>query len=143
MIHTIVPEIIKSKNIHFYDERDIEINLCEEADSNFVNPFETPFLIVNRFAEKTTNQVSIVPIDIIELKKLDYVITVIKGSRGYFRSQKVTYRLEHKLNIPPFSKKITYIPTNHKLQKDIPNKRIRLVGPNAGPNGFGPWNEIK
>ncbi|MFA6073969.1 MAG: hypothetical protein WC758_07680 [Candidatus Woesearchaeota archaeon] len=143
MKFTIVPELINSKHMHFYDERDIEIFLCEETDSNYVNQFQTPFIVINKFAQKTTKKEDIVILDINELKVLDYVVVAIQTSRGYQKRQRVIYRLESKSNISPGSRKIDYVPTDHKVEKDIPNKRIRIVGPNAGPNGFGSWNDIK
>jgi len=142
MRHSIVPDILSERKIKFFDERDIKVTICEESDSNFISPFETPFLIIDTFAKKTTKKEEIVLIDLEELYKLDYIITRRKTSRGWFKGQKVIYLLEKKLNRLPGSQKMTYIPDHHKIQKDIPNKRIRLVGTNAGPNNYGPWCDI-
>ena len=141
MRHSIVPDIISEKKIKFLDERDIEITICEKSDLNFISPFEVPFLIIDIFAKKTTKKEEIVSIDLEELNKLDYVLTSRRTSRGWFRGQKVIYYLEKKSEKK--FRKMTYVPEGHKIQKDIPNKRIRLYGPNSGPNNYGPWMEIK
>lgn len=143
MRYSIVPEILKSKDIKFYDERDIEIELCEESDCNYITPFEPPFLVINTFAKKTTKPEEIVSMDIDELKTYGYIITSIKTSKGWWKGQKAIYRIENKSEKIPESKKLEKVPNNHKLQRDIPNKCIRLIGPNAGPNNFGQWKEIK
>ncbi len=143
MIHSIVPDILSEKKIKFLDERDIETKLCEESHSNFIPIFQIPFLIVDTFAKKTTKREDIISIDIEELNKLDYVITARRTSHGWLKGQKIIYLLEKKSNRIPGGSRKTYIPGGHKIQWDKPNKRIRLYGSNAGPNGYGPWQEIK
>ncbi len=143
MRHSIVPNILAENKIKFLDERDIEIKLCEEINSNFINPFNVPYFFIDTFAKKTSKKEEIVIIDLEELNKYEYVITGVSTSRGWFRGQKVIYRLEKKSERLPGSRKMTYVPGDHKIQKDIPNKRIRLYGPNTGPNNYGPWYEIK
>lgn len=140
---SIIPDIISERKIKFFNETDIPIEICGESFSKYLIPFETPFLIIDTFAKKTTKKEEIVSIDLDELKKLEYVITVRRTSRGWFKGQKRIYLIEKKNNILPGSRKVNYIPSNHRLQKDIPNKKIRIVGPNSGVNGFGQWNEIK
>jgi hypothetical protein len=143
---SIVPEIIKQNSIKFFDERDVEISLCENSNINYIIPFVQPRLIINTFAKKTTKPSELVFIDIEELKKLGFFITVINTSHGWYARQKVIYKIESDQHRTPGSKKMTYIPGSHKIQKDISNKRIRLVGANAGyPHytadygGAGPW----
>ncbi|CAK0756781.1 hypothetical protein CCP1ISM_60024 [Azospirillaceae bacterium] len=140
MQHSIVPYILSEKKIKFLDERDIPITLCSDSGL-FVPAYDPPYLVIDTFAKKTTKKEEIVSIDLEELNKLDYVITVRSTSKGWFRGQKVIYYLEKKSERK--FKKMSYIPGGHKIQKDIPNKRIRLYGSNAGINNFGPWQEIK
>lgn len=139
---SIIPEILSSRRIKFFDEREIQIFLCKESDSNYIYPFEVPFLIIDTFAKKTTKPSEIKTIDIEELKKLDYLITAKKTRKGWFKHQKVIYLLENRFNQLQ-GKRIGYCPNDHKIEKDIPNKKIRLVGQNAGPTGFGHWITIQ
>ena len=88
-MNSIVPEIIHSKKIKFFNERDVEIILCEESDSNYIPPFDAPYLRVKTFAEKTTKPPEIFNIDVIDLEKLGIVLASRRTSHGWFRGQKV------------------------------------------------------
>lgn len=70
-----------------------------------------------------------------QLFDLGYMIVSIPFT-GWFRNQKVAYKL--------MSKQVNYsdvgkIPDNHMVYWDIYNKRLILLGPNAGPRGQGQW----
>lgn len=151
-MNSLVPAIVNSKRIRFFDERDIERELCKKTDSVYKNPFVKPYLIVDKFAKKSTEVTKTCNLEFEELIKLDKIITVTKitPGMGYFKRQQVVYQIEDKTNRSPGSRKLGYIPTDHKVVKDVINKRIRIVGTNAGyPNyntqwgNAGPWIEIK
>lgn len=152
-MNNIVQELINSKRIKFYDERDIERELFKKSDLNFYkSPFIKPFLSVDKFAIKSTQVTKTCYLEYADLSKLNKIITVTKLSpgSGYFKRQKVIYQIEDKTNRSPGSNQLRYIPTGHKIIKDIVNKRIMLIGANAGyPNrstqwgNAGPWMEIK
>ncbi len=143
MKHSIVPEIIGSKKIVFFDEKDLKIALCPISPFRYILPFKEPFIIIDTFAKKTSRPEEIVSIDIDELKKLRFIITTIKAGRNkWFSGQRTIYRIESISNLSPGSKKINYIPTNHSIQKDVVNNKIRIIGPNAGyprRGSGGPW----
>lgn len=145
MKFSIVPEIIKSREIYFFDERDIEIRLCEES-VNFLSPFKEPYLVIDTFAKKTTKPSEFVFIDLEELKKFGYYLVATREGVKWYNNQKVIYKIDSQENRTPGARKLTYLPSQHKIQKDTPNKRIRLLGPNAGyphyqaeNGGAGPW----
>lgn len=145
MTFSIVPELVKSAGMQFFDERDIEIKLCEES-VNFVSPFNEPYLIIDTFAKKTTKPSEFVFIDLEELKKLGYYLVAIRDGVKWYNNQKVIYKIDSQENKTPGARKLTYVPAPQKIQKDVPNKRIRLLGPNAGyphyqaeNGGAGPW----
>ena len=140
---SIVPEIINSKKIVFLDEKDIEVTICKNSIFKYISPFQKPFLIIDTFAKKTIKPEEIINIEIDELKTRGFMVTTIKaGRRRWFAGQRTIYRIESISNPTPGSKKINYIPTNHKIQRDVINDRVRIIGPNAGyprrGNG-GPW----
>lgn len=146
MNRSIVPEIIKSKDIKFFDERNVEITLCEKSEINYIPPFSQPYLYVNRFAKKTTKPSEFVFIDLEELKKLGYYLVSTREGVKWHNHQNVIYKIDSLDNKTPGARKLTYVPQPQKIQKDIPNKRIRLLGPNAGyphyqaeNGGAGPW----
>jgi hypothetical protein len=155
MQFSIIPNLIKSKDMKFYDGRDIEVSLCPSSiylrdvpDEN-INIFSRPYLIIDTFSKRMLKQPDMVFIDLKELEKLGYIVTRVKAIRPRFRSQKVMYRLEKKDNRIPGAKTMEYIPLKHKIQKDTSNKRVRIVGPNAGfpyheseYGGAGPWCDI-
>lgn len=140
---SIIPEIILERKIIFSNELDLPIELCVKSNSNYIKQFQTPFIIIDNFAKKTVQKEEIVNIEIEELVRLDYVVIARKTNRGWFKGQKTIYLLEKKTLRTPGARRISYIPKDHKIQKDIPNKKIRLCGPNAGVNGFGPWHDLK
>lgn len=151
-MNNIVQEIITSKRIRFYDERDIERELCKPDSNLYKIPFNKPYLVIDKFANKSTQVTKTCYLEIEDITKLGKIITVVKinPGTGNFKRQKVIYQIEDKINRSPGSRKLNYIPTDHKVIKDIINKRIRIIGTNAGyPNyntpwgNAGPWIEIK
>lgn len=147
MKYTIIPEIIGSKRILFLNEKNVKVNLCNPSPFKYLSPFEAPFIVIDTFAKKTSAPQEIITIEAGELGKLGMVITRIRAGRNnWFRGQRVIYRIESSSNISPGSKTISSVPAGHSIQKDVTNKMVRLVGPNAGwprkGNG-GPWIEIK
>ena len=147
MRYSIIPEIINQRKIMLLNEKDVEVNLCKPSPFRYISQFEKPFIVIDTFAKKTSVPEEIVNIEIDELKKLGFMITVTQARRNkWFSGQRVIYRIESLYNASPGSKKINYLPSYHSVQKDIKNNQIRIVGPNAGyphrGNG-GPWIEIK
>lgn len=147
MKYSIVPEIVRMKVIQFLNEKNVEVNLCNPSPFRYVSQFEKPYIIIDTFAKKTSVPEEIVNIELVELKKLGFMITVTKAGRNkWFSGQRVIYRIESLYNASPGSKKINFIPSYHSIKKDVKNNCIRLVGPNAGyphrGNG-GNWIELK
>lgn len=133
MKYSIVPEIINRKKISFLNEKSVVVTLCNSSPFSFSNPFQKPFIIIDTFSKKTSIPEKLVKIEIDELKKLGFVITTTKAGRNkWFSNQRVIYRIEPSSNISPGSKKINYLPSNHSIQKDVGNNRLRLIGANAG-----------
>lgn len=146
MKYSIIPEIINSKKIRFFDEKNIEVSICKKSPFRYNSPFELPYLIVDTFAKKTSRPEELVNINIDELKKLGFILTSMEaGNKRWFNNQRVIYRIENISNRSPISKKIKEIPPNHKIIKDIANNKIRFRGSNAGfphRGGGGPWIEL-
>lgn len=147
MKYSIIPEIITSKKIQFFDERDVPVLICKPSKFKYIPPFSQPYLLIDTFAKKTTLPSELVFISIEELRKLGFIITMIKaGAYKWFSRQQVIYRIEDVSNPSPKSKRMKITPANHKIQRDKVNKRIRLVGLNAGyphRGTGGPWIELK
>ena len=141
---SIVPEILDSKKIKFYDENDIEVQIAKPSPSKYFYPFKKPYIIIDKFANKTTRPEDIRNIiEIDELKKMGFCIYSIKVSRRFRKGQQVAYKLKKINDILYNAKALNHIPTNHKIQEDINNKLIRICGKNAGRNGFGEWLNIR
>jgi len=147
-IYSIIPELIQEKGIKLFNENLYEVTICEVTQAtSLLPPFEQPFFVIDTFARKTTKEIKVVSIEVEELKKLKYGITSMRAIKRWFNGQRVIYRLESLSNKIPGSRRLSYIPDYHKVQKDILNKRIRLVGPNSGyphyeskfSGGAGPW----
>ena len=140
---SIVPEIISDKKMKFFDDKNVEITICNQSKFRYINPFKTPFIMVDTFAKKTSHPEKIVGIEIEELKNLKFMVTsIFAGKKKWRRNQKVIYRIESISNPTPGSKRLINIPVNHKVMKDVVNKKLRIIGPNAGyprHGDGGPW----
>ena len=147
MQYSIVPSIISSKKIRFFDEKDLEVRICNISKFKYISPFEPPFLKIDTFAKKTKLPSELVFISMEELRRLGFIITAIRAGRHAWRSrQQVIYRIEDVTNQSPKSKNNKILPQEHKIQKDKANNRIRLIGANAGfphRGGGGPWISLQ
>ena len=135
-----------NKKISFLNETGVTVMLCNPSPFRFVNPFHKPFIVIDTFAKRTSMPEKIVKIEIDELKKLGFLITTTKAGRNkWFVNQRAIYRIEPSSNVSPGSKKLNYIPSNHSVEKDAVNNKVRMIGANAGyprvGNG-GPWIQI-
>jgi len=146
---SIVPDMIKKAGIKFYDEKDLPIQLCEPLEGNPDIPqFQPPFLRIDTFAKRTAKPINIVLVQTTqELRQLGFIICVLKTPGQFRAGQKVTYRLRYKDDpVPPNVKDyrvLGYIPTDHTIQRDTNNARIRMCGRNAGRFGFSEWKDIR
>ena len=145
-MNSIVNGIITAKRIRFTDENGMNFKLCEDSDSIFIEDFQEPFIIFDTFAEKTTRPETLIFIDIGELEKYGLVIYSKKPYQAWFPQQKTAYVIGRK-DFPIIGgKKVKSPPV--KIQKDISNNKVRLIGPNAGEphsesqGGCGPWVEL-
>jgi len=137
--------MIKAKGIEFYNEKGTKITICPPLKGKPINVqslFEPPFIIIDTYKSKTTKPEEIVNVEIDELKKLGFIICVLKASGQFRPGQRVIYRLASVSN-PIFNSKIIgYIPKFHTIQKDVNNHKIRLQGRNAGKFGYSKWTNI-
>ncbi len=144
----VVPGIIAAKSIRFKDEDGNIFKLCEDSPTIFIEDFQQPFIIFDTFASKTTKPETLIFIDIGELEKHGLVIYSKVPYQKWFPQQKVAYVIGRK-DFPIIGgKKVRSPPV--KIQKDISNNKVRLIGTNAGEphfdvGGFGgcsPWIEL-
>lgn len=147
MKYSIIPEIINLQKIQLLDENDVIVPICKDTKIKYLPPFKEPFFIIDTFAKKTTSPKEIKNLDLNELRTIGFILTSTRAGRNrWFAGQRIIYRIEETSNMSPGAKKIKFIPEGHQVQKDVINKSIRLIGPNAGyprKGDGGPWIEIK
>jgi hypothetical protein len=73
--------------------------------------------------------------DYTDLIKMGYIIISQHVRKRWFRGQRVIYSIVRK-SMPG---NIGNIPSGHRIIMSTLHKKIRLVGPNASPSGYGPW----
>lgn len=73
-----------------------------------------------------------------DLKGMGYVVVSEKVKRRWFHGQRVQYVLKRRGSLGNLGS----IPPNHKVIMSSLNKQIRLIGPNAGPRGYGSWVDL-
>jgi len=148
---SIVPNLIRQKGIKFYNENSVEITLISQPQAVQPKPiFEFPYLKIDTFAVKTLKETRITFIELELLKKFGYILVAISATgRAWNFKQKIIYRLDNKSNPAPRTKRFDYLPRLCKIEYDMPNRRIRVSGPNAGlphipggNGGHGPWCPI-
>lgn len=143
--YSIVPEILSSQKLEFFDEHNVKISICEETNSKFESPFKPPFLRIDSFTKDTKYPPKLKGIEIDELRKMGFALTVnlISKKDKWFSRQSVFYRLESISNLSQGSRKLNHIPQDHRIVVDIANERLRLEGKNAGRNRIGQWINLK
>ena len=139
----ITPSIIEEKGITFLKESEI----LEIGDSSLIRgsyPKLNPCFTIDLFAKKTKEQEQIITITLEDLKKLGFILTTKKaGRKAWLSNQRAIYAIERKEERNPFSKKLKYLPDEHKIQKDINNNLVRIFGSNVKQGGAGAWMEIR
>lgn len=77
-----------------------------------------------------------------ELKDMGFVITSsnITGRTRWDTGQKIQYFIK---KIAETGEDINNVPRDHYMEYDTYNCGVRLIGPRAGPLGFGPWISTK
>ena len=150
---SIAQELIELQELEFFDEHNVKVNLYEETDypkysklySKFENPFKPPFLVIDSFMKDSKHPPKLKGIEMDELKKLGFALTVslIDKRSKWFSNQRVFYRLESLSSLSMGSRRMSSLPSNHRIVRDIANERLRLEGKNAGPKGMGSWINLK
>lgn len=140
----IIPSIMKKKRITFIKESGLPLNLCDMSMARESYPrLNKPFFTVDVFQKQTKVQEKIIIISLEDLKKLGFYLTARPAGRAaWLHNQRVIYSIELKTQRHPRSKTLGYIPKDHKIQKDINNDRVRLLGINAGVGGASGWMDI-
>lgn len=142
----ITPSLIEEKGIIFLKESELPIELGMKSLIRRNYPkLNQPTFVIDLFAKKSTEQEQIITITLDDLRRLGFVLTSRKIGRNsaWLSNQRVAYCIERRTERNPYSKKLTYLPDDHRIQKDINNNRVRIFGSNAGKTGAGPWFEIK
>lgn len=125
------------------DEKDLEIYIEDKHiltpvkkvyDTNSINSF---IIKGDSLLEKEVLK-EITTYD--DLKRLGYIVVSdsVRGNERWFRNQRVKYRLVRK----SYPGNIGRIPPQHRVMYSTLHKRLRLIGPNAGPRGIGPIIEL-
>jgi len=141
----ITQSIIEEKGITFLKESELPLELGDASLARMIYPkLNHPAFTIDLFAEKTKEQEQIITITIDNLKRLGFVLTTRKaGQKAWLSNQRVIYYIERRTERNPYSKKLNYVPDDHRIQKDINNNKVRIFGSNAGKSGAGTWMEIK
>lgn len=147
---SIVPKIIRTEDVHFFDDNNVEIFLCRPSQFRFINPFRKPFLVIDNYNKDKNKIEDIRKIDLTELHNLGFRLVSL-NTRGLDlvvrpRQAKI-YMLEEKSNPIPKSQILNRIPKEHLIEFDMENKRIRIKGKNAYPymraENASQWRDVK
>lgn len=150
---SIVPDIINTDFIKITDDNFVLINLCDKSNSRLdPNIFQNPYIIINSYDSTKYKEVEIKRIQLPQIEKLGYRLVSMslnssrKNMKNY-REQKVSYMIKKKTDPLEGSTEMFKVPTDHFLEIDIINKRIRIRGKNSYPylrvENASRWIEIK
>lgn len=138
----IVPNFVEKEGIQFFSKKHKPISICKKSVYKSIPPFRKAFITVKAFNwEAGDRNEKIKFMEYEELEKLGFGIYKLRLNKGqgWFKHQRKKYNL-YRLNSPiPFSIHLGYLPRNYVLQKDINNKKIRLIGEGTNPSGKSKW----
>lgn len=136
VITSIVPEIMNSKKIEFFDVNNVPFSICKKSEFIFnFNSFKRPFILIDSFEKDKYKDIEIKRISLEELEKLGYRIASIKTTnRTRNRSGQIrSYLLEFIDKPIPNATILAAMPKEHFLEYDMINKRVRIKGSNVWP----------
>lgn len=147
---SIVPEIMNSKKIKFYDSNGIVFQICEPSDFLFnFNRFVRPSLTIDKFEKQKYKYIETKKISIEQLKEFGFKIVSVKTNSEMrnIKRQIRSYLVESINTSIPNSEICLTLPRNHLIEYDYINHRVRLVGPNGWPyrraENATPWKKVK
>lgn len=150
MIKTsIVPEILNSEGITLHDVNGVKVQICKKSNFLFnYGDFVRPSITINILEKTKYKNVEIKRIGLEQLEEIGYRVLSIKTSakiRNRPRQNKSYFiqPIESPiLNAYPIIK----LPSDHLIEYDIINNRIRLRGHNVWPYNISenatPWIEV-
>jgi len=148
---SIIPEIINSKNIQIFDDKNIKVSICKKSPFYFNLIFSEPYFRINNF--ESSDEIEIKRIDISRLKELNYRLVAIDIRGVYGRNMKnyprqiKSYMIKKKTEPLERGYIMDRPPTDHFIEMDITNNRIRLKGRNSYPHikneNASKWIQIK
>jgi hypothetical protein len=136
MVISVVPEVINSQEIEILDENNIPVSICEKSLFKFnYSRFKNPSFIIDNFEKEKYKEAEIIRIEIPHLEKLGYKLVSIKTTNKIrnFRRQTKSYLIKRKEDPLEGGYSLDRVPSDHRLEMDLTNKRIRIAGRNSYP----------
>ena len=136
---SIIPELINLYEIKIYDENLIPISICESSMFKFdLNSFKRPSISVDIIEAAKYKEVEIKRIQLPEIDKYGHrlvAIPLVKSNKNIrnYPGQKTAYILKRKSDPLEGGVEMGKVPTDHYIEMDIINKRLRIRGRNAYP----------
>ena len=134
----------KGEKIDVYQNEKIITNPLSDSKIKFKKLFIDfkPTLFLNVINTGNEERINIVNWSYQDLRRMGYVIARKKIGIPFFSGQTIAYDLARETALPQRVKPIPSIPHEHLLEYDITNKRVRIVGRNAGTKGKGTWRFV-
>lgn len=139
-IHPIIYNFFKFNNISLINPK-TEKEITRDMDDNV--PVENIFVRTYPHLElqEIEKKARIVRIGYEELRGLGFIIVSMRVRRGklkYFKGQKVKYKIVDR-ELRGRRTLLDEVPLEHKILLDKSEKRVRLIGKNAGINKKSKW----
>lgn len=146
---SIVPDLINTNEINFFDVNGVQVSICRKSKFKFnYNRFRKPFILIDAFEKEKFKEIEIKKISIEELERYGYRMVSTKpvGNMRNRPRQTKSYLLEYKNNPMGNAEILLRTPSNHSIELDIINDRIRLKGANVFPynrnENATPWIDL-
>lgn len=151
---SIVPELFNSRGIEITDDNNVPIKICESSKFTLgLGYFQKPFILIDNLEIGKSKDIEIKRIMLPDLEKLKVRLVSIdirSASRRNMRNrpgQKVCYMIKDKSDPLEGAIELIRIPTNHYLEMDLTNRRVRIRGQNAYPyvrnENASKWKEVE
>lgn len=128
----------------------IDDYLSAKKIASELSQYSEPTIMWDRFSksEEVEPIIETVEFRIGKINEIGFeIVSIVVGNERWMSGQKVEYKLIKKTLLNDSYNIIHTVPGKHKVEIDIANKKVRIVGPNVrngrtGVKGVGEWHSF-
>jgi len=135
---SIVPELLNQKEIEFFDDNNVVMTVCKSSKFSLnSNYFRRPFIVIDNMEIGKYENIEIKKMFFPDLERLGLrLISIDLRGRRNMRNrtgQRSCYMIKRKTDPLEGAKELFKMPSDHILERDLTNNRVRIKGINSYP----------